>query len=103
VDVPITDPRKPLGQTIRNRREALGLTQEQLAERAGLHWTFISGVERGIRNISIMKLHRIAISLGVRLRDLVENCVLWLALDVGGIGSLRTAHIANRKCLLRVA
>ncbi|MFZ0306033.1 MAG: helix-turn-helix transcriptional regulator [Terracidiphilus sp.] len=74
MDDPITDPRKPLGQTIRNRREALGLTQEQLAERAGLHWTFISGVERGIRNISIMKLHRIAISLGVRLRDLVEKC-----------------------------
>ena len=74
MDVPITDPRKPLGQTIRNRRETLGLTQEQLAERAGLHWTFISGVERGIRNISIMKLHRIAISLGVRLRDLVDKC-----------------------------
>ena len=32
MDVPITDPRKPLGQTIRNRREALGLTQEQLAD-----------------------------------------------------------------------
>ena len=74
MDGPITDPRKPLGQTIRVRRETLGLTQEQLAERAGLHWTFISGVERGIRNISIMKLHRIAISLGVRLRDLVDKC-----------------------------
>jgi ribosome-binding protein aMBF1 (putative translation factor) len=74
VDDPITDPRKPLGQTIRARREALGLTQEQLAEKAGLHWTFISGVERGIRNISILKLHRIATSLGVRLRDLVDKC-----------------------------
>jgi transcriptional regulator with XRE-family HTH domain len=52
----------------------LGLTQEQLAEKAGLHWTFISGVERGIRNISILKLHRIATSLGVRLRDLVDKC-----------------------------
>ncbi|WP_414648589.1 helix-turn-helix domain-containing protein [Edaphobacter sp.] len=45
-----------------------------MAERAGLHWTFISGVERGVRNISIVKLHRIAVSLGVRLRDLVDNC-----------------------------
>jgi transcriptional regulator with XRE-family HTH domain len=74
VDVPITDPRKPLGLAIRIRREALGLTQEQLAEKAGLHWTFISGVERGIRNISIVKLHRIAASLEVRLRDLVDKC-----------------------------
>lgn len=71
---PITDPRKPLGQTIRIRREKLGLTQEQLAEMAGLHWTFLSGVERGVRNVSIMKLHQIAVSLGVRLRDLVDKC-----------------------------
>ena len=74
MDVPLTDPRKPLGKIIRIRREKLGLTQEQLAEKAGLHWTFISGVERGVRNISILKLHRIAVSLGVRLRDLVEKC-----------------------------
>ena len=74
MNVPITDPRKPLGQTIRIRREKLGLTQEQLAEKAGLHWTFISGVERGVRNISIVKLHQIADSLGVRLRDLVDKC-----------------------------
>ena len=74
VRVPISDPRKPIGQAVRTRRVALGLTQEQLAEKAGLHWTFISGVERGVRNISIVKLHRIAVSLGVRLRDLVDNC-----------------------------
>ena len=74
MDVTITEPSKSQGEAIRVRRETLGLTQEQLAERAGLHWTFISGVERGIRNISIMKLHRIAVSLGVRLRDLVDKC-----------------------------
>ncbi len=74
MDGPITDPRKSLGQTIRVRRETLGLTQEQLAEKAGLHWTFISGVERGVRNISIMKLHSIALALGVSLRDLVDKC-----------------------------
>lgn len=74
MNVPITDPRKSIGQAIRTRREALGLTQEQLAEKASLHWTFISGVERGVRNISIVKLHSIAVSLGVRLRDLVGHC-----------------------------
>jgi transcriptional regulator with XRE-family HTH domain len=74
VYVLVTDPKKPLGQTIRILRGALGLTQEQLAEKAGLHWTFISRVEQGRRNISILKLHRIATSLGVRLRDLVDKC-----------------------------
>lgn len=74
MEVSVTDPKKALGQAIRIRREALGLTQEQLAEKAGLHWTFISGVERGIRNISIVKLHQIAVALQVRLRDLVDNC-----------------------------
>jgi len=73
VNVQTTDPRKPLGLAIRKRREELRLTQEQLAERAGLHWTFISGVERGIRNISIVKLHHIALALGVRVKDLVEG------------------------------
>lgn len=67
-------PPHPCRDTIRIRREKLGLTQEQLAEKAGLHWTFVSGVERGVRNISIVKLHQIAVSLGVRLRDLVDKC-----------------------------
>jgi transcriptional regulator with XRE-family HTH domain len=73
VNAQITDPRKPLGLAIRKRREELGLTQEQLAERADLHWTFISGVERGVRNISILKLHRIALGLGIMVRDLVSE------------------------------
>jgi transcriptional regulator with XRE-family HTH domain len=71
VNVQATDPKKPLGQAIRKRREMLGLTQEQLAEKAGMHWTFVSGVERGVRNISLVRLHHIAIALGVRVRDLV--------------------------------
>lgn len=51
----------------------LQLTQEALAERAGLHWTYISGIDRGVRNVSISKLIRIAIGLGVRVKDLVET------------------------------
>jgi len=68
----VTDPRKPLGAAIRKRRLALGFTQEQLAERADLHWTYISGIERGIRNVSIVNLFNIATALGVRVRDLVK-------------------------------
>lgn len=69
----MAEPLKPLGRAIRKKREALGLTQEQLAEKADLHWTFISGVERGVRNISVVKLWRIATALNVRVRDLVND------------------------------
>ena len=67
------DPRKPLGRAIRKRREELGLTQEQLAEKADLHWTFISGVERGVRNISFVNLYHVALALKTRVRDLVDE------------------------------
>jgi len=69
----VAEPLKPLGRAIRKRREELGLTQEQLAEKADLHWTFISGVERGVRNISILKLWKIATALNKRVRDLVDD------------------------------
>jgi len=73
VVTPVTDPRKPLGEAIRERRLALGLTQEDLAEKADLHWTYISGIERGVRNVSIVNLFHIALALDVRVRDLVKN------------------------------
>ena len=69
----VTDPRKLLGQAIRQRRLKLGLTQEQLAEAADLHWTYISGIERGVRNVSIVNLFQIATALKVRVRDLVRD------------------------------
>jgi transcriptional regulator with XRE-family HTH domain len=67
------DPRKTLGLAIRRKRLALGLTQEQLAEAADLHWTYVSGIERGIRNVSILRLCRIATALNLRVRDLVKE------------------------------
>jgi len=69
----VADPRKPLGAAIKKRRTELGLTQEQLAEKADLHWTYISGIERGIENISIVKLAKVATGLKVRIRDLVGD------------------------------
>ena len=51
----------------------MGLTQEELAEAADLHWTYISGIERGIRNVTILKLSRIATALKQRVRDLVAS------------------------------
>lgn len=66
------DPRKLLGEAIRRQRLKLGLTQEQLAEKADLHWTYISGIERGHRNVSIVNLNQIALALKVRVNDLIS-------------------------------
>jgi transcriptional regulator with XRE-family HTH domain len=59
------DPRVQLGKTVRKKRLSLGLSQEALAERADLHWTYIGGIERGERNVSLINIVRIARALGV--------------------------------------
>jgi transcriptional regulator with XRE-family HTH domain len=69
----LTDPRKPLGQAIKRQRLKLKLTQEQLAEAADLHGTYISGIERGVRNVTIVNLFHIATALKVRVKDLVRD------------------------------
>ena len=48
------------GQRVRRQRDALGLTQEQVAERSGLHWSYVGQVERGERNLSLTSILRIA-------------------------------------------
>ena len=50
-----------------------GLTQKQLAEVADLHWTFLSRVERGLADISVGNLLKIAAATGVLVRDLVRE------------------------------
>ena len=54
-----------IGESIRKRRMELGLSQESLAERSGLHRTYISDVERGNRNVTINSLDRILSALGI--------------------------------------
>jgi transcriptional regulator with XRE-family HTH domain len=56
-----------LGHAIRNLRLTKGLTQEALAEAAGLHPRYVSDVERGRRNIGFVNLDRLAAALGVDL------------------------------------
>jgi transcriptional regulator with XRE-family HTH domain len=58
------------GRSVRKHREVLGLSQEALAEKAGLHATYISGIERGIRNPSIHSVARIAKALGTSISEL---------------------------------
>jgi transcriptional regulator with XRE-family HTH domain len=59
------DPQAEFGRRVRARRQKLGITLEELAEAAGLHWTYIGSVERGERNISLRNIVRLAHSLGV--------------------------------------
>ena len=58
------------GLAVRRAREAKGLTQEKLAERSELDSTYISGIERGVRNASLV---RVAKRLGVPLSELCKG------------------------------
>lgn len=56
---------KRIGARIRHERERLGISQEDLADRAGLHRTYIGGVERGERNLGVLNLICLARALAV--------------------------------------
>ena len=66
-------PRKQLGNNIKRLRTSLGLSQEQLAEKAGLHRTYVGAVERGERNVSLDNILAISCALGVSASTLLEN------------------------------
>jgi transcriptional regulator with XRE-family HTH domain len=53
------------GTRVRVERERLGVSQEELADRAGMHRTYLGGVERGERNLGLLNVLRLARSLGV--------------------------------------
>ena len=63
---------KRLGQNVRHLREWGGMSQEDLADRSGLHRTYISGVERGVRNPTVAVLEKIAKALKVKTATLLE-------------------------------
>ncbi|WP_329326444.1 helix-turn-helix transcriptional regulator [Streptomyces sp. NBC_01689] len=61
------------GQNVRKLRVEAGLSQEQLADIARLHRTYIGSVERGERNISLVNIYRLAEALGVSSRHLLPD------------------------------
>jgi len=65
------DPRKAFGQALRHIRERKRLSQEKLAELAGIHRTYVGDVERGVRNIALINMNRLASALGIPLKELV--------------------------------
>lgn len=61
-----------LGKLIKDRRETLGLSQQDVADATHLHRTYISDIERGQRNITIGSLQRVAIALDIQLSTLAR-------------------------------
>jgi transcriptional regulator with XRE-family HTH domain len=64
------DIRERFGFALKARREELGLTQEEFAEKASIHRTYLSDVERGTRNICLLNLERVAAALSLPLSEL---------------------------------
>jgi transcriptional regulator with XRE-family HTH domain len=67
------DPQKALGDRVRGLRQKANLSQEALADACGLHRTYVGGVERGERNISLLNIVALSRALGVSPSSLLEN------------------------------
>ena len=64
---------KTFGLAVRRGREALGLSQEDFAEKAAVHRTYISSIELGKVSVGIEVANHLALALGVRLSELIRK------------------------------
>jgi transcriptional regulator with XRE-family HTH domain len=67
------DVRQRVGKNLKRLRHETGWSQEEFAFECGIHRTYISGLERGVRNPTILVLEKIAKSLGVPASILLED------------------------------
>lgn len=63
--------RRRAAQNVKRLRREKAISQEELAERSGLHRTYISGIERAVRNPTLTVMDKLAAGLGVALASLV--------------------------------
>ena len=66
------DPIAKVASQVRVLRLARGWSQEELADRCGLHRTYIGAIERGERNITVLTLYKVAGALGCDVADLLD-------------------------------
>lgn len=66
------DIRRQLARNVKRLREARGWSQEDLADEAGLHRTYVSGIEREVRNPTISIVERLMKALKARAGDLLD-------------------------------
>ena len=62
-----------LAENVRSHRRKMGLSQEEFAELVGYHRTYISIIERGKRNVTLMVLENLSTALGVSVLDLLTE------------------------------
>lgn len=67
------DIRLAFGKLLRKKRQEIGISQEELAFRSGLHRTYVGSVERGERNLSLENIFVFAKTLGYHPRDLIPD------------------------------
>ena len=72
-DVPPTEVLLAFGRAVRRLRIEHGWSQERLAEVAGIHRTYVGDVERGLRNVSLVNIERLARALSVDLPTLMAG------------------------------
>jgi CheY-like chemotaxis protein len=84
--MPITEAKKSFGCTVKACRKQLGISQEELAERADLHRTYVSDVERGARNLSLQSIERLARALETSVASLFPQSEIHDARRVTGDG-----------------
>ena len=61
------------GKKVREHRLSLGLSQEELAERAEVHRTYIGMIERAEKNITLVSIEKVARALDIKIRDLFDE------------------------------
>jgi transcriptional regulator with XRE-family HTH domain len=69
----LSDVTERFGRRLREVRTRVGISQERLAELAGLHRTYVSSVERGGRNISLENIEALSNALGVTMAELMPD------------------------------
>jgi len=67
------DVRIRFGRAIRRIREEQGITQEEAADRCKLHRTYYSGIERGVRNLSLVNIEKVSKGLKLSLSELFKG------------------------------
>ena len=69
----MADIRVKFGRAIRQRRQKLGVSQEEFAELCGLDRTCIGGIERGERNVALLNIEKIARAFGISLSEMFRS------------------------------
>ena len=67
------DVRVRFGRAVRQKRNRLGVSQEEFADMCGLDRTYIGGIERGERNVALQNIEKIAKAFGASLAEMFRN------------------------------